>query len=584
MTTPPSKHLDELSLGFRDRPLSYDELTRQVRGWADAFPDLCRLHVDRPHARRPRLVAADARPRARPRAAERVGRRQHARERAGGLERRARDRRGRAAPPSATGGESRTSADCPHVARSARARRALLRAAADVARRRRGRAHQGPLRALDPARRAPGARRTRTGAARTSTATGSRCRCACATTAASWSSPPRFPGLMLPRGHRRSAAVLQALSRGRHRELRRPQRAVAVFPVRQPDRPQPQLPVLLGARFQAGGRGRVPAVRDGVARGRGLRDAAPRDLPLAQPAHVRRRVHPPARRQARHEDGPARTWPSSASSARGRRSSPAIRWCRAAEEFLYEPDKPLHGDLTDYAYHQRGAVAYVVELWDLFKQAGLERKKRFVDNYTHLTREDMLRSPRGTATRTRAARSGRGARSRIRSWATSRSAASIRASACGIRRPRRCRTCADAGRALPARRALAPRLAWRRSSEGARAGSHAHRRHGREPRLPADVDPRLGEGPDAQRAAVGRRRAAKAASSPIRRGARRDRPSRRLGPRTVQRRRRALLRVRRGTTGARTVVVGRARQGDAGVARRLVPRRLDYATRGRRLR
>ena len=26
-------------------------------------------------------------------------------------------------------------------------------------------------------------------------------------------------------------------------------------------------------------------------------------------------------------------------------------------EFLYEPDKPLHGDLSDYAYHQRGALA-----------------------------------------------------------------------------------------------------------------------------------------------------------------------------------------------------------------------------------
>jgi Zinc carboxypeptidase len=62
-----------------------------------------------------------------------------------------------------------------------------------------------------------------------------------------------------------------------------------------------------------------------------------------------------------------------------------------SEEFTYEPDTPLHGDLTDYAYHQRGAVAYVVELWDLFKQAGLERKKRFVDNYTHLTRADMLK-------------------------------------------------------------------------------------------------------------------------------------------------------------------------------------------------
>ena len=58
-------------------------------------------------------------------------------------------------------------------------------------------------------------------------------------------------------------------------------------------------------------------------------------------------------------------------------------------EFLYEPDKPLHGDLRDYAYHQRGALAYVVELWDLFKQIGIERKKPFVDHYTKFGRQDM---------------------------------------------------------------------------------------------------------------------------------------------------------------------------------------------------
>ena len=58
-------------------------------------------------------------------------------------------------------------------------------------------------------------------------------------------------------------------------------------------------------------------------------------------------------------------------------------------EFLYEPEKPLHGDLSDYAYHQRGALAYVVELWDLFKQLGIERKKPFVDHYSKLARKDM---------------------------------------------------------------------------------------------------------------------------------------------------------------------------------------------------
>jgi hypothetical protein len=61
------------------------------------------------------------------------------------------------------------------------------------------------------------------------------------------------------------------------------------------------------------------------------------------------------------------------------------------EEFLYEPDKPLHGDLSDFGYNQRGAIAYVCELWDLFKQIGVARKKPFVDHYTHVTREEMVK-------------------------------------------------------------------------------------------------------------------------------------------------------------------------------------------------
>jgi hypothetical protein len=59
-------------------------------------------------------------------------------------------------------------------------------------------------------------------------------------------------------------------------------------------------------------------------------------------------------------------------------------------EFLYEPDKPLHGDLSDYAYYQRGALAYVVELWDLFRQLGIERKKPFVDHYVKFGRKEIL--------------------------------------------------------------------------------------------------------------------------------------------------------------------------------------------------
>ncbi len=58
-------------------------------------------------------------------------------------------------------------------------------------------------------------------------------------------------------------------------------------------------------------------------------------------------------------------------------------------EFLYEPGKPVHGSLSNYAYQQRGALAYVVELWDLFRQLGIERKKPFVDHYSKLTRKDL---------------------------------------------------------------------------------------------------------------------------------------------------------------------------------------------------
>jgi Zinc carboxypeptidase len=59
------------------------------------------------------------------------------------------------------------------------------------------------------------------------------------------------------------------------------------------------------------------------------------------------------------------------------------------EEFLYAPDKPLHGDLSDYAYHQRGAIAYVVELWDLFARLGMPRPPKFVQFYDRLTRADL---------------------------------------------------------------------------------------------------------------------------------------------------------------------------------------------------
>ncbi len=59
------------------------------------------------------------------------------------------------------------------------------------------------------------------------------------------------------------------------------------------------------------------------------------------------------------------------------------------EEFCYQPEKPLAGDLCDYAFLQRGAFAWSVELWDLYQRAGLPRTKPFVDVYGHQSRGQM---------------------------------------------------------------------------------------------------------------------------------------------------------------------------------------------------
>ncbi|MCK8514786.1 M14 family metallopeptidase [Methylonatrum kenyense] len=61
------------------------------------------------------------------------------------------------------------------------------------------------------------------------------------------------------------------------------------------------------------------------------------------------------------------------------------------EQFTYEPEKPLHGDLVEFAYHQRGCLAEVCELWDLFRTLDRPLAKRFVENYSALGRDDMLR-------------------------------------------------------------------------------------------------------------------------------------------------------------------------------------------------
>ena len=61
------------------------------------------------------------------------------------------------------------------------------------------------------------------------------------------------------------------------------------------------------------------------------------------------------------------------------------------EEFLYEPERPIKGDLSDWAYHHRGTFAYVCELWDLAKQVGIEVRRPFIHTYDRVSREDLLK-------------------------------------------------------------------------------------------------------------------------------------------------------------------------------------------------
>lgn len=60
------------------------------------------------------------------------------------------------------------------------------------------------------------------------------------------------------------------------------------------------------------------------------------------------------------------------------------------EEFLYEPEKPLRGDEVAFAHSQRGAIAFVCEIWDFWKQVGLNIVRPFVRNYLHRSREDAI--------------------------------------------------------------------------------------------------------------------------------------------------------------------------------------------------
>ena len=167
--------------------------------------------------------------------------------------------------------------------------------------------------------------------------------------------------------------------------------------------------------------------------------AASRDLPLAQPAHVRRRVHPAAGRQARHQDepgGPRALSPARRLGRGAHRLSDGVGLRGVSLRARHAAARRSHRLRLSPARRRRLRRRAVgpLQAGRLRAQEALRRQLHAVDARGH-----AARSPSGTATRTPAAWCARGARSSIRSWATSRSAASIRASGCGIRRPRRCR-------------------------------------------------------------------------------------------------------------------------------------------------
>lgn len=60
-------------------------------------------------------------------------------------------------------------------------------------------------------------------------------------------------------------------------------------------------------------------------------------------------------------------------------------------EFLYEPEKPLRGDEVAFAHTQRGAIAFVCEIWDFWKQIGVNVVRPFVRNYVDRSREDTIK-------------------------------------------------------------------------------------------------------------------------------------------------------------------------------------------------
>ena len=468
-----------------------------------------------------------------------VGRRQHPRRRARRLERRARDRRGRAARSTSSrdarrpaGGRSPTGCATslfyvvPRI--SPDGAECVLRdrplAALGAARR----ARRARPAALDPRRhrrRRPRARDARR-----------------AIRAASSSRRASSPACSSSARSRTTARSTSSIPRA-HRALRRQAHPVAVLPRRQPDRPQPQLPVVVGAaRTSRSAPARSPRASPRRAASSSSRPRIPRssrgcDLHTFGGVLIRPLGHAPDRRWTRRTSRVFRQLEAWMTEHTG---YPTVSRLRGVPLRARQAAAAATSPTTPTTSAARSPTS--IELWDLFKRARHGRARRSSSQYyERVSRATTSSSSRGgTATRT----SGRcvPAVAPVRASAArraSRSAASIRASGSGTRRStssptvcasqsRRC-SCASPRSHRASRVAAIDR-------HDARRRPHARRRRGRERRLPRSYGVPSAKALDFNEPLYATARADGCELVDPGRRAPDARPPRRLGPRPAHRR------------------------------------------------
>ena len=202
---------------------------------------------------------------------------------------------------------------------------------------------------------------------------------------------PEFPGLLVERTLEDDGPFYKLYPGRRDRALRRQDHAVAVLRRRQSRRSQPQLSVVVGADARADRRRRVsPRASPRRAASSSSRPCIPKIFAWTN-FHTFGGVliRPPGDTpDSKMEQEDLAIFRQVEAWMTDHAGYPTVS---GYDEFLYEPDKPLRGDLSEYAYHQRGAIAYAIELWDLFARLGMPRPPKFVQYYERVSRADLVK-------------------------------------------------------------------------------------------------------------------------------------------------------------------------------------------------